>query len=198
MRLKANKRPAHSQFSAGWSDTLCLLEREVAHLGGREFVLQVDVEEEDIRLDGQIRASARPKTPAVAVAFESKDGPLLFVCGRFSAWQDNTRAIALGLEALRRVDRYGITQSDEQYRGFRALICAVPMPAQMSLEDAARFLLEYGGGGFVVEDVIASRDVRNTLYRIAAKKLHPDVGGDGALFAKLTEARELLDESGMA
>jgi hypothetical protein len=34
-------------------------------------------------------------------------------------WQDNLRAVALGLEALRRVERYGIAQRGEQYAGWR-------------------------------------------------------------------------------
>lgn len=36
-------------------------------------------------------------------------------------WQINLRAIALGLEALRKLDRYGITSRGEQYTGWRAI-----------------------------------------------------------------------------
>jgi hypothetical protein len=39
-------------------------------------------------------------------------------------WQHNVRSIALGLEALRAVDRYGITRKGEQYAGFRAALSA--------------------------------------------------------------------------
>ncbi len=37
-------------------------------------------------------------------------------------WQHNVRSIALGLEALRAVDRYGISRRGEQYAGFRAAL----------------------------------------------------------------------------
>lgn len=37
-------------------------------------------------------------------------------------WQHNIRSIALGLEALRAVDRYGISRRGEQYAGFRAAL----------------------------------------------------------------------------
>ena len=37
-------------------------------------------------------------------------------------WQHNLRSIALGLEALRAVDRYGISRRGEQYAGFRAAL----------------------------------------------------------------------------
>ena len=39
-------------------------------------------------------------------------------------WQHNLRSIALGLEALRAVDRYGISRRGEQYAGFRAALTA--------------------------------------------------------------------------
>jgi len=37
-------------------------------------------------------------------------------------WQHNVRSIALGLQALRAVDRYGISRRGEQYSGFRAAL----------------------------------------------------------------------------
>ena len=37
-------------------------------------------------------------------------------------WQHNLRSIALGLEALRAVDRYGISRRGQQYAGFRAAL----------------------------------------------------------------------------
>lgn len=42
-------------------------------------------------------------------------------CARFRSWQENVRAIALGMEALRKVERYAITEADQQYAGFMAL-----------------------------------------------------------------------------
>lgn len=39
-------------------------------------------------------------------------------------WQHNVRSIALGLEALRAVDRYGITKRGEQYAGFTGALPA--------------------------------------------------------------------------
>ena len=44
-----------------------------------------------------------------------------FPCDTFTDWQANVRGIALALEALRAVDRYGVTQQAEQYRGWTAL-----------------------------------------------------------------------------
>jgi hypothetical protein len=52
----------------------------------------------------------------------------------------NARAIALGLEALRKVDRYRITKRGEQYTGWSALPPATPMgAAKMTADDALEF-----------------------------------------------------------
>lgn len=88
----------------------------------------------------------------------------------FPHWQDNVRAIALGLEALRKVDRYGIGKRGEQYVGWRAL------PAGDAGEvDRGRDLIEEAGG-----------------VRAALKCHHPDHGGDPADFSAVQAARELL------
>ena len=104
-----------------WSDTLLLLDRELGFLNASNVVLQIQVTERDIRLDGQLRADARPSDPAVRLLFDSKHGRLTYQCDRFATWQDNGRAIALGLEALRKVERYGITEHGEQYKGWLQL-----------------------------------------------------------------------------
>lgn len=44
-----------------------------------------------------------------------------FRCSTFYPWQANVRAIALGMEALRKVERYAITEADQQYSGFMQL-----------------------------------------------------------------------------
>ena len=120
-------RPAstreRSRFDATWSKTQTLLGREIDHLGGRDVVIEIDVREQDFKLNGELRANARtPEHPAVVVAFETAEhGPMLYRCDRFYApyygqvdWQHNVRAIALTLEALRAVDRYGATETGQQ------------------------------------------------------------------------------------
>lgn len=197
-RLQGTRRQWGSPFSAPWSSTLEVLDRELRHLGVRdEFVLQIDCSEADLRLDGQLRANARVGSPSVAIAVESKKGSLLFVCGRFSDWRDNVRAIALGLEALRRVERYGIVQSDEQYRGWQALPPGTPMPpAQMTAEQAARRMLDlagYTGGVGDAQAVIADPTELAHVYRLAARFSHPDTdGGSTELFQELEECYRIV------
>jgi len=61
-------KPRSSPFDAPWSRTIALLGAEVRHLRGRDVVMELDVTERDLRLDGMVRANARPASPAVRIA----------------------------------------------------------------------------------------------------------------------------------
>lgn len=174
------KGTEHSPFRSTWTATETLLRREINALRGRDVIIQVNCLESELRLDGQLRANARPATPHAAVSFDSASkGPLLFCCGRYRTWQDNVRGIALGLEALRKIDRYGIIQSDEQYTGFRAL------PAGST--EWVSTLAAYSGWSY--EDVLADPD---GAYKAAVKKAHPDQGGSRASFEEVRRARDQI------
>lgn len=191
--------PQPSTFSARWTDTLQLLDRELHMLRAQHVVAQLAITERDCRLDGQIRADARPWHPGVILAFDSKHGPLKYATDIFTAWQHNVRAIALGLEALRKVDRYGITRRGEQYTGWKALGAGIAMPASggrfATVEAAAEFLIEWGEWGGErahAGDLIDNPGAVAAYFREAARKLHPDAGGDPEQFKRLTEARRML------
>lgn len=194
------KNRPYSPFKATYAATLDLLDRELHHLGARDPMLQVDASERDVRLDGQLRANATVSHPGVILTVDTKRyGTLVYPCDAFTsgyrqpAWQANLRAIALGLEALRKVERYGIAERGQQYAGYRELGSGIALgEAAMTIDQAAAFLAEHGGltGDWTIETVDR---VAADLYRTAAKRLHPDQGGDPALFRKLTQARDLLD-----
>lgn len=159
-------------FRATWTDTTDLLARETAMLGGREVIVQLAVKDRDVRVDGWIRADARPKHPGVTVVVpESGQGRVSFSTDRYAGgsvfvpqkerrhpddagmrqvpgWQANVRAIALSMQALRAADRHGIMQG-RQYAGFRELPAGTPMGAggQMTADEAARFLAEHAAVG---------------------------------------------------
>lgn len=206
------RRPA-STFRAAWSDTLDLLGRETLLLGARLVVIQVDVTAGEIRLDGMLRANARVGSPAVKVAFESKHGPLTYATDEYGHWQANVRAIALSLQALRAVDRYGVSKSGEQYRGWTA-IGAKAAEDEMTPDEAARVLADAAGvspeplrghhdvildgarrdGRRIVDDstVATSKRFIIAAYREAAKTAHPDAGGNGDIFRLISNARDVL------
>jgi hypothetical protein len=167
-----------SPFGSTLTKTLETLERELRMLGATKIVVELDVREQDIRLDGYPRANAKLGNPAVAISFESKHGPLRYATGEYRTWQDNLRAIALSMESLRAVDRYGVSKRGEQYRGWRA-IAAGSQSVEDAIPDAeaARaFLAEKYDG-----------DLRRALFAS-----HPDHGGSSEDFHKVARCKELL------
>jgi hypothetical protein len=167
-----------SQFSASTTQTLRTLSREMSHLSAKRIVIELDVQERDIRLAGYPRANARVDHPAVAVSFESRFGPLRYATCEFTSWEDNLRAIALAMEALRAVDRYGVSKRGEQYQGWRAIpqtTSGDPGANINTIDDARRVLDEWDG------------DLKAALFAT-----HPDRGGDPDDFRRVMRAKELL------
>lgn len=178
----------HAPFQAGWGTTTALLDKELRHLQAKAIVMLVAMDAKDFRIDGQPRANAKAQHPGVILTFDSKFGPLRYACDTFYDFADNVRAIALGLEALRKVERYGITKRGEQYTGWSALPPATAMGLPMSEDDAARVLADLSDSMFNRFD----RGEIEDAYRLAVKQHHPDVGGDADLFRRATEARDVL------
>lgn len=171
-----------SRFKAPWHKTMNDLERELRQLDapyGKPIIVEAGYYEHEIRQDGLPRANARPHDPAIILNFESRFGPLRYGCDTYDDHLANLRAIALALEALRAVDRYGVTKRGEQYQGWKAL------PANTMSRAAAENFLRM----FVVP---GQQHDFHTLYRLAAKKLHPDVGGDKVGWEELQRAKEAL------
>ncbi|MEV4197042.1 hypothetical protein [Micromonospora globbae] len=193
--------PAHARrdgrrFTAPWQNTLDLLTREAELLGGRVVVLQVDVTDGDLRRDGMLRANAKVAFPGVRVSFDSRHGPLTYATDQYDGWRANTRAIALSLEALRAVDRYGVSKRGEQYRGWTAIESGPGLA--MTADAAARFIAEHAGR--VVDGpppdpdlILRNREARARAFKAAARRLHPDAGGDPEQFRQLVEARDLIE-----
>lgn len=182
-----------------WGDTLRLLEHELDELEADDMVLQIDVREDQISSrSGMPRADARIRDPAVIISFKSKHGPLRYFCDQFTDWQDNVRAIALGLEALRKVERYGITHRGEQYAGWKAL-----PPSSGTVEgaifrfggpeDAARFIMKLAGDHASLQAMREDKIYRDEVFKRAAKKAHPDTGGNRNDWDNLVEARRVLE-----
>lgn len=178
-----------SPFRSSIEKTKETLDFELWELDARNVVLQVYLDRSQLRLDGMPRAGANPASPGVIVSFDSKNGPMSLPCDQFDRWTDNLRAIALALEALRKIDRYGVTQSGEQYRGWQAL----PQPETIermipTVEAAMKFLrsLVTTSAGMPWADVV----------RRAQFITHPDRGGDPDDFKRVMRSEQLLKEAG--
>lgn len=158
-------------------------------------MVELDLTETDLRVDGLPRANARMGSDAVRISFQSKHGPLRYETGEFAGayyrdqvgWQANIRAIALGLESLRRVDRYGISRRGEQYRGWNALTTGTDPADAIQTRDQALSMIARTVG----RDIDGTGDLRDAI-RDALKATHPDAGGDATEFRKVMKAKQLL------
>ncbi len=170
-------------FKANYSDTLDRLEYEIDQLDGSEVIIGLVTDGSQIRIDGLPRAGMRANHAGVELSFEIPSGKRLvfhtdvhnqatrWVDGGPARvpWQDNLRAIALGLEALRAVKRYGITTGiGEQYAGFLQLTTSQANP------DRGKQLVDDAGS-----------------LRKALMQHHPDHGGDPRDFADVQAFRQL-------
>lgn len=177
---------------------------ELAALNVARAVIQADLDESDIRIDGMPRANARFRSGRVVLSFEHpKAGPMSMPCGAFADLWDNLRAITKTLEALRAVDRYGVTQRSEQYAGWKQL------PPQgganveyefVTVEDAARFLIKTAAPGLqfgpeTVRSAILTPGKLTEYFRAAAQRAHPDVGGSEDLMRKVNAARDMIERA---
>jgi len=163
--------PASVPFRMTWEQALGTLEREVEFLEGDDVVIGVVVEPSQIGMSGMLKAGGRAavRHAGVEVSFEVPGGRrLTFHTNAYGELRQNVRAIAAGLEALRAVDRYGITSTAEQYAGFAALPSGAPDP------ERGRQLVERAGG-----------------VSAALKRHHPDHQGDPRDFADVQAYREL-------
>jgi hypothetical protein len=178
-----------SPFKAPYSKTIELLNRELWLLNAVEpIVMEAGYQPHELRLDGLPRKGAQPNDPAVILSFDSRVGPLRYGCDTYWDHEANLRAIALALEALRAVDRYGVTKRGEQYQGWAAL--PPSGDGEMGREEAEAFIRNAAarwGPGYDDREFDLKR-----AYRLAARQLHPDVSGDPAQWAKLDRARQAV------
>lgn len=157
------------------------LAQELRMLGATDIVISSNLE---LRRDGLPKAKSlqrSPDDPGVAVYFELDGKPRCIPCDRWTTVYDNMRAIGLTVAALRGLDRWGARHMvDAAFSGFDAL------PAGDTSGEAWWDVLG------VTKDAPWA-DVRSA-YLAAAKRTHPDVGGDPANFARISAAYEQASE----
>lgn len=152
------RRLVGARLRAPTDAVLDRLEDEIGRLKGSDVVIGVVVDESQIGFSGNLKAGGRTRFAhrGVEVSFDTpKRGRLVFHTDAYDDVTANLRAIGLGLEALRAVDRHGITSTAEQYAGFAAIGPGGPDPSR------GKVLAEHHGS--VAE---------------ALKRTHPDHGGD--------------------
>jgi hypothetical protein len=165
------------------------LDRELWAIGAEDVIVQLDFADTSFRRDGSgPREDRRPYTPAVVLTFKRDRAGYTFACDLFERWQDNLRGITLGLEGLRRLERYGIVQSGEQYRGWQAL----PSNATPALSTEAAAQVLCARSSFASAMIQNDRETALRAVRAARAKAHPDAGGSDREFVLVQEAARVL------
>lgn len=192
-----------SQFRSSNAKVLGALRSEIFKLGATSIVVEAGYDEDQIRNDGWPYSSAKNQHPAVRISFKGRHGPMAFTCGTYATLDENLYAIALTLEALRAMERYGAVKGAQQYAGWKQLPPPPGTPGggptgPHSANDwagpvhASNFLRQCAGRADELHKLEGG--TLDIVYREAAKKHHPDGGGRSGLMPKINSARDYLEK----
>ena len=149
------------------------LERELDALGATNPTLSTNVQ---LRLDGRPRSDMEPSDTGAAAYFNFKGRATVFACDRWDRVADNIAAIAAHIDALRRVERYGVGSLEQALAGYKAL------PADSAADWRQVF-------GFAKEQRVTLEQF-DVAYKKLAKERHPDRGGSDEAMFHLNRSRE--------
>lgn len=208
------KGDRNSPFKASYPKTVSLLKDELTRINARRVAIQSGHWGDDIRMDGLPRVNARvPRFPGVCLTFEkftpsgkidAQNRPLgsyvllEFPCSTFNHWEDNLRAIALTLKAIRETKKYGVgrVDRDQHYEGFQhkrvEARAGAPSNGKMTVEAAAAVIAACAEGGWTSDVIARSADEMEAAYRQAARNTHPDFGGTTVSMAAVNNAAQVL------
>lgn len=172
-----------ARFEVGFTQARNELLEELRKMGAREVKISTDI---PLRKDGLPRMEDKePADPGVAVYFEhgkTQGRQLVIACDSYSKVRWNMRACGITVAALRSIQRHGATELLERaFTGFTAL-----PPA--------------GGEQrpwWEVLDVAPNSDLATAkaAFLRLAQTHHPDKGGDGETFSRITAAFAQAEES---
>lgn len=163
-----------SQFKATTDKARTQLLNEVARMGGTLPIISSNV---PLRADGQMRADREPVDPGVAIYFQRAGKSLVFACDTFDMVRENLRALALTINALRGIERWGASQMMERaFSGFKQLEAENAGPSWWSVLQI---------------DAHATASQVEEAYRRLARIAHPDSAtGSHDAMAALNFARD--------
>lgn len=178
--MQWKRTPVHQRQSAifrtGFGKARDMLVNEVRKLGGRNLVISSN---NNLRKDGLPYANQRePEDVGVAVYFDLFGKQQCVPCDKWTKVTDNLYAIALCIEALRGLERWGAKDMVQaSFTGFAALP-------------------DYTSANYIdyFEGVIDLEHLRER-YKNLAKELHPDAGGNANDFAIMQSEYEAKKRS---
>jgi hypothetical protein len=172
-RYQQFSRLAKYSFGRARDEVIAELER----LGASNIIISSNLQ---VRLDGLPYAGQRqPDDTGIAVYFELEGNQQCIPCDKWTTVEQNLRAIAKTIEALRGIERWGAKEMvNAAFRGFKAL----PAGGEGTIITARPWHEVLG----VPPD--ASMYVIETAYKRLLHKVHPDKGGSVEQFTELQNA----------
>lgn len=185
------------QFKARIHETIQKISDELDKLGAAQGLIELDIDAADLKRvkRGQFPSWGEERSPRVRLTFTHPDlGPLQYPCGTYDYQRHNLRAIALTLEALRAIERYGACTGSQQYEGFKGLPPGEELDEYFGTPvDAAAYVARLAGKPESTADaILEDADYFAFCYKAAAKAAHPDSGGSDRQFQTLQQARDLI------
>ncbi len=157
------------------AEALTRLQDQIDKLGGRLPLVSTNLE---LRLDGLPRSGLpEPADPGVCVYFQLKGQAVAMPSDHFQTVAANIAAVAAHIDAVRRIERYGVGSIEQMFTSFTAIRGPGPKPWRESL-------------GLPVNGPV-SRALIQERFEMLARKYHPDQpGGSTALMSEINAARD--------
>jgi hypothetical protein len=175
---KRSLKREDARFRVTFGRAVLQLMHELRKLGAKGVVLSTNI---PLRNDGMPYASERnPDDPGVAVYFTLAGKSHAMSCDRWRQAADNVKAIAMTIEAMRGIARWGSQEArDQAFRGFQAL-----PPSAVDW----RGVLGFSPGEAVTLDTVKS------VFRGMALRGHPDRGGSDEVMKRLNVAMDAAEK----
>lgn len=166
-----------SQFKQTMERAQRFMRDEVARIGGTDLIVSSNI---PVRNDGMLYADYMRRKiddPGVAIYFKMKGRDVVMCCDQYSQVWENVYALGKGIEALRGMDRWGVSEFLERaFTGFTALPEFTTADIKSSWETLG------------LSAKPADIGIVHSAYKTLAKKAHPDMGGSADGFDELNKA----------
>lgn len=167
-----------SRFDQTYDKAQKFMHREVERLKGSNLIVSTNLR---VKRDGFLYAdelNRKIEDPGVAIYFQYKGKPISMCCDQYLKVWENMYALGKGIEALRGMDRWGVSDFLERaFTGFTALPGATIIPDCWDV-------LGFSCKPMKMETVVHQ-------YKQLAKECHPDTPtGSVEKFQELQQAYE--------
>ena len=173
---KRNQYRVNSRFKSNMENAQRFLRLEIMRLNGSDLIVSTNL---PVRQDGGLYADymkRRIDDPGVAIYFRYKKKDISMCADQYLTVWENIYALAKGVEALRGMERWGVSDFlDRVFTGFAALPAAHTYQPWFSV--------------LGVNKDADEESIKET-YRQLAKLHHPDKGGDAGKFNQIQTAYE--------